>query len=313
LNCKELGDLLQEIRKREKGDHLQESQMGSYMDAIDRQKTMQAAAEAQEQAEAEEIERARERIAKRKSTATADSAKETPEGCVAGLSHTCEDLGGELRRIWMNRHDVFLPVFNQDDVMAKMAPEGRKQVICGVFKAIAEYDKMPYGLRIPPGAMDKICPELSEAATKSMCSEPSRFASLVTRVVSEMPMPEACEKAAVADLWSRRADLTDLYIEVGGFKVPFDEEKPVTYLSGDPLPKGHQAVFGFGNRVELYAVLRNLFIRQSLFMAIRAVLAKAYELGILTMEEVAGENKANQEQSPQVNAESLDVDTTVKK
>merc|ERR1712070_414097 len=52
LNCQELGQVLAEIRRREKGEHLQESKINC-MDAIDRQKVQQAAAEAQEQAEAE--------------------------------------------------------------------------------------------------------------------------------------------------------------------------------------------------------------------------------------------------------------------
>merc|ERR1711918_153976 len=89
------------------------------------------------------------------------------------------------------------------------------------------------------------------------------------------------------ELWSRREQLMQLVIQVGGFSVPFDQERPVTYPSGEALPKGHPAVFGFGNRLELFGTLRMLFLCQSLFMSIRAILAKAYELGMLSMQDLS--------------------------
>lgn len=270
---------------------------------------MQAAAAAQEQAEAEELDRTRRKLKKKNTNATIETSRETPEGCIGGLQHTCEDLGGELKRVWVNRHEVFLPVFNSDENMNRMGPGGRAQVISGVFKAIGEYDKMPYGLKLPAGAMYLLCPELSEAATKSMCAEPSMFAALVTRIVSQMSL--GADKDAIDNLWSRRAELQDLVIDLGGFKIPFIEDKPVTYPSGESLPKGHKAVFGFGNRVELFATLRNLFLRQSLFMAIRAVLAKAYELGILQMQDVAGKKEGDESSQNEANGQSLDVNTKV--
>merc|ERR1711865_427920 len=78
-------------------------------------------------------------------------------------------------------------------------------------------------------------------------------------------------------------------IQLGGFVTPFDEDKPVTYPSGEPVPKGHVAVSGFGNRLELFGNLRVLLMCQSLFMTMRAILAKAYEVGLLKMEEISGE------------------------
>lgn len=266
---------------------MQEAQFNSRFDAIDRQKAQQRAADAQAEAEAEAEDRVSEKLQKKKSTAAIETERETPRGCVAGIEHTRNDLSGELRRIWVNRHDVFLPLWKNNESMNKLTSGGRKQIIGGVFKAIGEYDKMPYGLKLPPGTMQMLCPELSEIAVEAMAKDPPQFVALIQRTVAMVST--GAEYVGCDELVGRTEELSEVVIELGGFIVPFDQERPVTYPSGEPVPKGHCAMSGFGNRLELYGSLRVLFLCQSLFMTMRAILAKAYEVGLLKMEEISGE------------------------
>ena len=288
LNCKELGKLLQDIRKHESGEHLQEAQFNGRFDSIDRQKAQQKAADAQAEAEAEAEERISDKFQKKKTTASIETERETPVGCVAGIEHTRNDLSGEIRRIWVNRHEVFLRLWRNDESMDKLTSGGRQQIMGGVFKAIGEYDKMPYGLKLPTGTMQLLCPELSEIAVEAMAKDPAQFVALIQRTVS-MVSAGATEHVGCDELMGRTEELSEVSVQLGGFVIPFDEDKPVTYPSGEPVPKGHVAVSGFGNRMELYGNLRVLFMCQSLFMTMRAILAKAYEVGLLKMEEISGE------------------------
>jgi len=288
LNCKELGQLLQDIRKHESGEHLQEAQFNGRFDSIDRQKLQQKAADAQAEAEAEVEEKVADKFQKKKTTASIETERETPVGCVAGVEHTRNDLSSEIRRIWVNRHEVFLPLWRSDESMEKLTKGGRQQIMGGVFKAIGEYDKMPYGLKLPVGTMQLLCPELSEIAVEAMSKDPAQFVALIQRTVS-MVSAGATEHVGCDELMGRTEELSEVSIQLGGFVIPFDEDKPVTYPSGEPVPKGHVAVSGFGNRLELFGNLRVLFMCQSLFMTMRAILAKAYEVGLLKMEEISGE------------------------
>jgi len=187
-----------------------------------------------------------------------------PASCIKGLHDARGEFEAELRGMWDARQEVFWQVWSDNGHMKNFG--GREAALANVVINIMNYPKKPYGLEIDHDTFIALMPELSPPAVTAYDKDASRLFSVVNDVLKTK--------------WDK--DMDDLYqdpklkhlvIEVGGYRVPLDEGKPISPNDADSVE--------FGSRLKLFSTIRRLFLHQSLFLAASIILAQAMEKKII--------------------------------
>ena len=187
--------------------------------------------------------------------------------CVKGLVDARNEFKMELEGVWRTRNEVFYQVWSSQDMMKKLG--GHLHALANVITNISNYPDKPFGLQLDQEQFFILMPELSPTAVQAYVNEPGRFYALIKELVT-------IDWERDADEMHKNPKLADLCIEVGGYKVPFDEGQPV-----EPMDDGAMA---FGSRLLFYSNLRSLFLYQTYYLVMSILLAQAVEKKLIGVE-----------------------------